>query len=351
MLPFEKRVEKFISIYNIPIEENWSEYLQNNYKNYYEYMIANGFTKYDTQDIPVNNYVLLEENNGIKQYLKRFDRYYLSPKKSVIKIADVGCGWGFLSFWLLLSGAKEINAIGFQYQIDFLNKLKEKIKEKNLFENIDRLKPVAKPLIHNLKTIGDLPSNYLNLVIYNEVFEHIPDDLLEDAIKASYNTLSPGGKLISITHNTDNPQVFASIQKYWDRVDSDLFLPHRKKLIKDQIPEITEEELMRLATATRGLLSQAFNKAVSDYKINKKIPKLNKLLPAVDLNYDYICENFISPKEIIKKMQKTGFKSSVYCELGTSRKYFLFRPLVRMFKKTFLSINKFSHGIVFEGYK
>lgn len=159
----------------------------------------------------------------------------------------------------------------------------------------------------------------------------MPDTIFKDALVASKNVLKKNGKLISITHNTDNTQIFERVQAWWTKLETESFINYRKKIITQKIPGISQEDLLLMVNGTRGLLTEDFLKAIEEYRSSKKIIKPTKLMPAVDLTIDYICENYISPPQVVKLMREVGLDTYCYAGLMHSRRYVLFQPFARIF--------------------
>ena len=348
---FSEKLNTLIKVFNIPIEERWMKYLGDDHFNYFLYL--NGLEVIDKSKFTegkIETY-RVEKNKFMNVFFKK-NEYYFETKNLHDKIVvDVGCGWGFLTLWYALSGVKMVYGIGFPYQIEFIDRLILRAREKKIIGNDVNFIGIAKPLEKNNSTIGDLGPEVADYIYYNDVFEHLPDDIFSTAILASYNTLIKGGKLISVTHNTDNSQILDRVQRWWAKVEQDSFMSYRRKIIRDKVPSISNEDLELMVNGTRGLLTLEFNEAIEKYMTTKKIIESQKLMPAVDLTIDYICENYISPPEVIKSMKKAGFKSSCYAGLMHSRRFVLFQPFAKIFKSVFMNLDMFSQNVVFVGVK
>ena len=159
------------------------------------------------------------------------------------------------------------------------------------------------------------------------------------------------GKLISATHNTNNSVTIKDIKAWWTKLENEKHIAQRTELIKRKVPDISKEHLEQMIAGTRGLLTSDFEKATNDYLNSGKIISTGKLMPAVDLSYDYICENYISPPAVVKMMKEAGFKAHCYASLMHSIRFVLFQPFARIFKNLFMNIEIFSRAVIFIGIK
>ncbi|GEM_PF-5741442 len=350
-LSFKQKKELFIRIFEIPVKENWKEYLQPDYLNYFDYLNNVLYDKGSENRQIYSDHLKIADDKYLNRFLRKSDYYYKTKKLHNRIVADVGCGFGYLAVWYALSGAKKVFAIGYPFQTEFINELTARAKKLNITDHSFQLEAIAHPLESGEATIGGLTPESVDFVFYNEVFEHLEEKLFLDALKATYNTLNENGELISLTHNSDNPQVLDGLKKWWTKLEVESCRNYRKIKIKEEVPEINEADLERLVTATRGLLSNEFSKSIQDYKVSGAIKMPERLLPAVDLKFDYICENYISPPHVLNMMRSCGFKASCYAGLMHSRRKMFFQPLARRFNQLFISLKKFSGTVIFAGTK
>ncbi|MEP7169083.1 MAG: class I SAM-dependent methyltransferase [Bacteroidota bacterium] len=348
---FEEKLKILIDVFNIPLQEKWEKYLKDDYYNFFFYFDG-------LEVIEKNNFTYgkpetykIEYNKFIQKYFFKNEYYFETGDLTGKKIVDVGCGWGILTIWYALSGAKEIYAIGFAYQIEFINRLIKRAKERKILDDSINIKAIAQPLEKNITKIGNLEFRSVECVYYNDVFEHLPDNIFMDALIASYNILKKGGKLISLTHNTNNPFVLKRAKDWWTKVENESFISYRANIIKEKVSDISGENLEKMAASTRGLLTGDFYKAIYDFQTTGDIPEPQKLMPAVNLTIDYICENYISPPDVVNMMSDSGFKAHCYAALMHSRRLAIFQPLATIFKSLFMNINAFSQNVVFVGKK
>jgi 2-polyprenyl-3-methyl-5-hydroxy-6-metoxy-1,4-benzoquinol methylase len=348
---FKEKLNTLIAAFNIPFEEKWQKYLQDDHFNLFLYF--NGLEVVDKNKFTVGKpeTYKLEYNRFIHTFFLKNEYYFETKNLHNMRVVDVGCGWGILALWYALSGAKETYAIGFPHQIEFIDRLIKRGKEKRILDDSVNIISVSKPLEKNNTTIGGLAHGSVDRVYYNDVFEHLPDNIFPDSMIASYNILKKGGKLISVTHNTDNPVIFRRAEEWWTKLENESFIPYRTNNIKEKIPGIPSADLKQLVQNTRGLLTEDFNKAIDVFKATGVTHKPARLMPAVDLTIDYICENYISPPHIVSLMSAAGFYSYCYAGLMHSRRFAIFQPFAKIFKSLFIKMNSFSHTAVFVGIK
>lgn len=342
--------QNLLSVYNIPLEENWQEYLGRNHYNYYRYFqdlkIAPAFQdSYSTVRFTL-------QNKGMTIFINKISSFFEVSQMKNKQIADVGCGWGFISFLFLLNGASRVYAIGFPYQIKFIQRLYEAARKRNLIPHGSELIPLTKPIEEGDETLGNNLRSELDYVIFHDVFEHIHDDIFEYALKATFNSLRNGGKIISATHNTDNPLVLERTRTYWNRLESEYISDYRKKLILKHFPEIKPADCEAFLRGTQGMTMKSFNTAVTAYQEKKILPAASELKPAVDLEYDYICENYISPGKIIQQLKNAGFINCFcYPQLRHSRRFMLLWPFEKLLSGMMMQVNALSQSVVFYGEK
>lgn len=346
-----ERCEMLAKIYSIPIEEKWEKYLQDDHFNYVKYMLGLEIIDKQDQDLNTTSNVKIRNNRLFQNYFRKNHSYFEVDSIRNKDVVDVGCGFGFLSFYYALSGARMVHAIGFPYQIEFLSKLFKRAHEKKLLPENAMIDLIPIPLDETSSTIGGLPKESVDFVFFSDVFEHLPDSILKNAIKGSFNVLRKNGKLISITHNTDNKAVLERMKHYWQGLEEATFEKYREGEILKQIPQIPAPALTELVKATRGMLVKEFEAAILQYKSTGTIPVRQKLMPAVDLTYDYICENYISPEYVNRIIHDAGFKSSYYPQLRHSRRFSLFWPFTRLFPSILMKSEALSQAVVFVGTK
>lgn len=343
-------IEKFIRIYSIPIEEGWDEYLSDNYKNFYAYMVGLQIVDPDRFDIKDKSTYLIRNNPGLKTYFRKYSSYIPQENVRDKVVMDIGCGFGFLSFWFLLCGAKAVNAVGFHYQTEFIDKLKAAAGERGLLPAGGELITIARPLEKSNQTVGGMKPCHADLIVYIEVFEHIPDEIFQDAMTATFNTLKPGGLVVGVCHNTDNKSILSGISKGWEHVENSGLIDYRKKLICERIPDIAPDQLNRLALLTRGMMLKEFDLALEEFQLHGKLPSVpERIRPAVDLSYDYIMENYISPPQIISQMKAAGFNAKCYPGIRHSRRYMVLWPFEKLFRGILMRLEAISKTVVFVG--
>jgi 2-polyprenyl-3-methyl-5-hydroxy-6-metoxy-1,4-benzoquinol methylase len=114
------------------------------------------------------------------------------PKNKDARILDFGCGMGhFLYFLKKMSYSNFIGIDISPQQVDFVRKYI--INNVILADGFDFLKESLRK--------GD----YFDIIVLNDVIEHIPKVKILELLKLMFNTLKPGGKVFIKTGNMENP--------------------------------------------------------------------------------------------------------------------------------------------------
>lgn len=121
------------------------------------------------------------------------------------------------------------------------------------------------------ETIKVLQEKQINcdIVLSRNVVEHIYD--LDDFYSDMAAGLPDALIYFSTTANFQNPAMLW-FHKRVHRNAEVTYLPQRRKLIRKQLPDITDMEVEALAVATRGLAMYDFDEAMARYKNNKTVP-------------------------------------------------------------------------------
>jgi 2-polyprenyl-3-methyl-5-hydroxy-6-metoxy-1,4-benzoquinol methylase len=203
------------------------------------------------------------------------------------------------------------------------------------------------------ETLISLKEKEINcdIITSRNVIEHIYK--LDDF----YNTVAtyqPSAIIYSsTTANFHNP---ASHIKHilWHRKWEKHFLPQRAATIKERLPELSAQELQKLAKSTRGLALNDFDEAIQTYKNSKKIPDPSvHHTNTVEASSGVWFEHLLPFKEY-KKLVDPG-KYDLYFEPGfwdthNNKNYKnvigkLFNPLIHITGKTGIRLAPFIYII------
>lgn len=344
------KVEEFIRIFSIPLEEGWHDYRQSTSKdNYIVYMIGNQMIP--DHSINSSQPITITPNPGLYTYLYKSTKYFECEHYKNKVVIDVGCGFGFLSFWFLIWGAAEVIPIGFPFQIEFIEKLYKRACQLGLLKDTGKFTCLARPIKENDTSLGGMEHNIADYINYCDVFEHLPEKIFSAALISSFHSLKKGGKLLSTCHNSDNPKVLNELRHGWDRMEQSSLIEFRKRKIAVSIPGIPDNALDQLGRNTRGLLKEEFTRAVEQFRTTGIIPPDASNKPAIDIENDYIFENYISPPEVIDAMNRAGFK--VYCRpaIRHSKRFMPFWPVEKLLGSLLMKLNYLNTNVLFTGVK
>jgi len=119
----------------------------------------------------------------LKIYRKRFSRFLPEDKKA--HIIDVACGSGHFLYFLQQTGYK--NAIGIDLSKEQVEQARKKginnVKKADLFKYLPKF------------------SNYFQMVIANDIIEHLKKEEIIQFLDLIYTALKPGGTVIISTLN------------------------------------------------------------------------------------------------------------------------------------------------------
>lgn len=350
MVVDSSKVETFVRIFSIPLDEGWNDYKHSQAEdNYIIYMVGNQMIPFVAPDSTQS--ITITPNAGLRTYLYKTTQYFECEKYKNKVVVDVGCGFGFLSFWFLLWGASEVIAIGFPYQIEFIERLYHRACKLGLLKDTGKFTCLARPVKENDTSIGGLGHNFADYINYSDVFEHLPEKIFTSALISSYNSLKKGGKLLSTCHNSDNPQVLKELQRGWEQIEQSSFIATRKRKIVELIPNLPTGTLDQLSMNTRGLLKAEFIRVVEQFRSSGIMPPDASNKPAIDIERDYICENHISPPQIVSALKQAGFKASCRPAIRHSRRFMIFWPVEKLLGSLLMNFDYLNKNVLFTGFK
>ena len=345
---FENRLNKLVEILNIPLEEKWEEWTGS--ANYTLYKYWKNLDLLSNEDLKLINQGegRLKASTTVKLFFKRFDSHFSHGYYTSGKVADVGSGFGFITFWLVLNGAKCVHSIGDPYRISFIQKLYTQAQSKGIIEP-------NKIIFHpEFVQVGDttlakgIENNSLSLVLLNDTLEHITPRIFPWLVKSTYNNLKHGGYFISRQQNTDSPTMLRKLIPFWEKQEENVFINQRKEFIKERLPEIDSTSLEKLARNTRGMDSIALEETIQKFKTQQFIPEYQPLAPPIDISNDVPCEGDTEIKRITSEFKNNNFqKVRVYPDLLHTRRSKYFQRLAKFNPHFFLNNHIFDATTVF----
>ena len=340
-IPAEKGIKKFFDASDNP-DNNW-----------YFYLFDLGIINRDTYDKIIQQQAVITDNLFLSAYLNEITNNYVLKDNSTPEfIADFGCGYGFMAFWIAQFTGKKIYAIGYPRQISVLKKIYQVAKEKGLIEKNSEIHFLAQPL--NSRSVLLDPSikpASLDKIILNNVIEHFHPTLYYNLCLSSYNSLKQGGILISKSPNSDNSTTLNRLKFYWESCETDYLEKARIELIREKY-QLKEEDLQRVAESTRGYTLQALDSAITYFKTTGNLLPHNQHLVPINISMDnYMLENYVSPEFFKTFLSFFGFTTTLIPGLYSSRRLSIFSPLAKVWPRTLLKIKYFSEVIIIKAVK
>ena len=139
----------------------------------------------------INSNIHVFDRNYYEITASEYDEMYSEymPKNKEAKILDIGCGNGIFLYYLKKYGY--VNNMGIDVDKSSVDIVKE-----NVTENVSNTDAFA--FLNNFNKEYDM-------IIMNEVLEHINKEQIIPLIKLIYSSLSKGGIFIAYVPNMENP--------------------------------------------------------------------------------------------------------------------------------------------------
>ena len=116
-------LNNLIQILNIPLEEKWPGVQGKEAYTIYRYWNNLDLIDNSTLEAIQLGRRKLTINPIIKTFFKNINFHFPKSIYSNENVADVGSGFGFITFWLILNGANKVHTIGDSSRIGFIEKL------------------------------------------------------------------------------------------------------------------------------------------------------------------------------------------------------------------------------------
>jgi SAM-dependent methyltransferase len=348
---FYARLDRLIRIVNIPLENKWTKWTSPEEYTIYKYWNRLGLLA-DNVIANIGNGQKIESNKIITNYFSSLDKYFSPVIYKDGHVADVGSGFGHITFWLLLSGAKKVYTIGDPQRIEFIRELYAAAVKQNLLkEDSIEFTPQFVRVGHTTLSQRISPGT-LSLVLLNDTLEHITPRILPYLIQSSFANLKEQGYFISRQQNTDSPRMFSRLLDIWEKTEKENFFNQRLGKINQEIPSISATDAQKLASSTRGLDSYDFKAALENFKLHKIFPQHDLNIPPIDIDIDVPDEGNTSIKRIVSELSKAGFRNiKVYPAVLDSRLRSFFHPVVKKIPQLFLSMHLLDEVTVFQARK
>lgn len=347
----QNKIDQLLKIINLPIELGMEEFFSDENNNlYYYFYQLNLITKQEVEDI-FSNKTPIVSNKHFKHFLENID-YHFCQNIEEETIADVGAGWGHVSFWMLLNGAKKVYSIGDPFRSRFIQELFDAATEKGLLPEDVELVSIGEWVDEGYLSLAKpIGSQELDRCVFIDVFEHIPFYRMPSLFKSCAFNLKEGGKVISTTHNTNSPRIMKEVLEYWDGVELNKEIPARKKVLQDLHSIEDQNTIELLAKNTRGMVRKEFDQAIEAYKNTGEIPVFQETAPTYDIHTDEAHEGPTDYVYLSKLMNAEGFETKVYPTTYNSHKTRWIQPIAKAFPNIFLNQHILDDDICFVGIK
>jgi 2-polyprenyl-3-methyl-5-hydroxy-6-metoxy-1,4-benzoquinol methylase len=350
MASLDLKIDLFIEIINLPIHLGWSECFEDRSNNWYKYLHSLELISNAELNSVYEEKKPIQRNKCIEVFLRDCNYHFNRGVEGKV-IADIGAGWGHLSFWMLLNGAKKVYPVGDSYRSDFIQRLFKELMYKKLLPETANLEAIGRWINKgDTKIAEQIASEELDFCIFNDVFEHIPFYRLPSVLLSCYNNLKKGGMLISKTHNTNNPNTYREAVDIWNETEAVKEITSRKKILELE-HGVNDQNAYLLAKNTRGMVRSEFDQAVQAYKTKGIIPDYDPQGTSYDIIYDEAHEGPTDYNKTVSIMRKVGFKSKVYPALYNRRKTRSFQGIAKAVPSLFLNLHIFDETVCFEGVK
>ena len=331
------RLEQLINIFSIPLRDNWENWTSPEGYTLYKYWKVLGLLNAQ-QYQQLFEECQLQSNAVMRRYFEGLDSHFKPAYYKGEAVADVGSGFGFITMWLLLSGAEKVYSIGDPDRIGFIQQLYEQaVAEGLLPAGKLSLKP-AFIKVGDQTLFEEIPPASLSLVLLNDTLEHITPRIFPSLVAASYHDLRPSGRFISRQQNTDSPKMLKRLQQVWESSEQQEFIPQRVRIIQNKLPNISQETTLTLAQKTRGLDQLDFYAALEQFDQEGTYPSHNLNVAPIDVEIDVPHEGDTGIPRICNTFKKQGFsKVKVYPDWSSSRKLAWLQGLSKGFPQPFMN--------------
>jgi len=203
------------------------------------------------------------------------------PKNKDVKILDVGCGMGHFLYYLKKMGYTNFLGIDISPQaVDFVKKY--------ITKNV-----ILADAFEFLKGAKDF-----DVIVLNDIIEHIPKERVLELLKLCFNALKPGRKIFVKTDNMSNP--FSLRLRYQDFTHEVGF---------------TEESFVQVLYIAGFRNIRVFGASEPTWSMSISIRVLIKKIAHMILRLLFLIQGFSAPKILDKDIIAIAEKpNNPYCE-------------------------------------
>src|SRR5262245_22616131 len=193
MMNVDERLERLLAIINLQAELGWREYFHDDRNNIFHYFRSLGLLSRDEQEAIYAGRRRLTASHVLHSYWTHVDYHFSSRYYAGEAVVDVGAGWGALTFWLLVSGARRAYPVGDEKRTLFVRRLFEAAIQAKLLPGDTDVVPIPRLIRVGQTRFGDeIPDGSAALVLFNDVFEHITPRIMPFVLGACHRALAPG---------------------------------------------------------------------------------------------------------------------------------------------------------------
>ena len=341
------KLETLCAIYSLPLKLGWSADVDPSRDTAYKYWRRLELLNSDQYDAVMASR-RVEPNAILISFFRSMDEHFRPDSYQGATVCDVGSGYGFMTFWVLLSGAGMVYTVGDPTRIRFIERLYAAAIKEGLVEP-DRMRFRPEFIKTGDSTLHpEIPRGTLDLVLLTDTLEHITPRILPSLASAAYNDLRMGGRFISKQQNTDSSGMRATLRVVWEQIEKEQTLQQRLDIILKEVPTISPRDAERLALRTRGLDRLDFYSSIERFARDATMPEHDTIIAPVDVELDVPCEGDTSISRVTAVFKKAGFTEiHAYPDLMSSRRSRFAQPIARVIPAIFLNTGLFDQTSVF----
>lgn len=343
----KEKVQKLCEIYSLPFVLGWKKDTRTDSYTAYHYWKALELLNEDQVEEIFRDGVV-RPNQLLIRFFRSMQALFPPAQYRGGEVADVGSGFGFMTFWAVLNDAAKVHTIGDPERIGFIRRLYDAAVERNMLPS-GRL--AYRP---EFVGVGDttlsrtIKPGTLSLVLLTDTLEHITPRRLPSLALSAYNDLRPGGIFKSKQQNTDSLSMRMKLFSVWEHWERSTGLAQRAAICRAKCPGTDDRAVEEFATRTRGLDQVDFHNALERFVQDGTVPDHRPDLPPNDVETDVPVEGDTGIARVLAEFGKAGFKKrAAYPYLLYSRRYVFFQPLARWVPSLFFKTGTWDATSVF----
>lgn len=279
-------------------------------------------------------YVLESDNPDVRAYWTVDNipiRSLIHETKKVLRmggirrarVLDVGCGFGWGA--VLLAAVGENTIVANDVRSSMIDVVDDRLAEL-------RKRGIELPITTLLGDICglSLPENSFDAVHSSEAIEHVHD--LPRMFRVIRQLLRPGGRGVFLNDsNALHPATRERTMRMWVKRDTsrdyieelkqerpienaeiEPYAFMRRRIIEEQRPDLSEESVLAIASASAGMTSRDICTFLSDYRLGGSLPEPPSLSWCRNPLTEEYCERLLDPFEIATMARESGLRARVW---------------------------------------